>query len=585
MLDMNAVLGAKGTMLGQIVLGRVNTSAEIAATSILTLTDAASAHLAVMQAAANSPLSLVSTAVVQCVYARPAYSDLIVTDDARHSALLRLNVLAVLDVTDSAAVAKSKVFTVAAGDTLSLGQSVIAHLCRVGSSALSLTDEATWDRVRLVANNLTLDQSASRNVVVGRGVLQVLALTQTATVQRAKSRDASSLLALTDAAGGIKVKVVTNTLALTQAAACDRCRPAVSSLSLTDAATVLTNHVVANSQLLTLTHMATAGFVRSRRVTQALNLLQSVAWTGPHLLSVENVLDTVVPTLDPATGTLVDQIIGLQGTAVVQVARAVLAVQQALSFGQRAVAVLQRSDAIPVEALDSLALSGLAVVNAVPHAASALTPSDVATVVASKLLGNAVSMSQAAAVNVVRGLSAADDIGIDDAVAFTIHRANIEWQYHPLVGKRAGSDPLPPPAALDGFAVSPSNRCRFVYPVAHPAEEISLRNPEFGNKDRLQFNRINRETRGGTLVVYADPIWPKVEIQVLTFTGLSQDQARGLLTFMASHLGELVGFLDWEGRYWQGVITNPNDAVVHDGRGAMFTASLEFECEPATWVP
>jgi hypothetical protein len=104
-----------------------------------------------------------------------------------------------------------------------------------------------------------------------------------------------------------------------------------------------------------------------------------------------------------------------------------------------------------------------------------------------------------------------------------------------------------------------------------------LRNPELGNKDRLQFNRISRETRGGTLIVYADSIWPKIQVQVLTFTGLSKEQAAGLLTFMSVHLGREIGFVDWEHRLWRGVITNPNDAVVQDGRGCMYSASLEFE--------
>ena len=40
---------------------------------------------------------------------------------------------------------------------------------------------------------------------------------------------------------------------------------------------------------------------------------------------------------------------------------------------------------------------------------------------------------------------------------------------------------------------------------------VSLRAPNLGNKDRLSFNRVLRETRGGTLVVFADPIWPKVQ--------------------------------------------------------------------------
>jgi hypothetical protein len=102
-----------------------------------------------------------------------------------------------------------------------------------------------------------------------------------------------------------------------------------------------------------------------------------------------------------------------------------------------------------------------------------------------------------------------------------------------------------------------------------------------GNKDRLQFNRISRETRGGTLVVYADPIWPKVQVQVLTFTGLVESQARGLLDFLAAHVGEEVGWIDWEQRRWRGIITNPTDAVVQDGR-EMYTANVELEGTLAT---
>ena len=100
----------------------------------------------------------------------------------------------------------------------------------------------------------------------------------------------------------------------------------------------------------------------------------------------------------------------------------------------------------------------------------------------------------------------------------------------------------------------------------------------------MQFNRISRETRGGTLIVFADAIWPKVETQVLTFSGLTQTQAQALQDFIAAHLGLEVGFVDWEQRYWKGVITNTTDAVVQDGR-EMYTASLEFECELTTWTP
>jgi hypothetical protein len=119
--------------------------------------------------------------------------------------------------------------------------------------------------------------------------------------------------------------------------------------------------------------------------------------------------------------------------------------------------------------------------------------------------------------------------------------------------------------------------------VAHPTEFVSLRSPEFGNRDRLQFNRISRETRGGTLVVFADPIWPKIETQVLTVRGLTKSQVDAFLTFAEARLGLEVGFVDWEGFYWKGVVVSV-DPSAQDGKES-HSISFEFECEPATWEP
>ena len=68
-------------------------------------------------------------------------------------------------------------------------------------------------------------------------------------------------------------------------------------------------------------------------------------------------------------------------------------------------------------------------------------------------------------------------------------------------------------------------------------DSVTLRAPNLGNKDRLSFNRILRETRGGTLIVFADPIWPKIQTLVLTFSGLRSVQAQQLLAFLDSASG------------------------------------------------
>ena len=116
-------------------------------------------------------------------------------------------------------------------------------------------------------------------------------------------------------------------------------------------------------------------------------------------------------------------------------------------------------------------------------------------------------------------------------------------------------------------------------------DSLTLRAPNLGNKDRLVFNRVSRETRGGTLIVYADPIWPKIQTLALTFSGLLSTESQDFLQFVTDHLGQQIGLLDWEGRYWIGVIVTPDNPIVQDGKES-FSASFEFEGElDPDWTP
>jgi hypothetical protein len=236
-----------------------------------------------------------------------------------------------------------------------------------------------------------------------------------------------------------------------------------------------------------------------------------------------------------------------------------------------------------VAAADVLGLADAAYLNVTPTASDGLVLADLATATVGKVFQDTITLGDLATVSRVGASAATSLLALSDSVAFIVVHPDTRFLYTPFVGAGAAGSPTPP-----GPLVGPTtglSRCQFVYPVVSPTVFVSLRNPEFGNKDRLQFNRISRETRGGTLVVLADPMWPKVETQVLTFTGLAQTQAQSLLSFLQSYLGQEVGFMDWEGRYWKGIVTNTTDPVVQDGRGAMYTASLEFECELTTWTP
>jgi hypothetical protein len=111
-----------------------------------------------------------------------------------------------------------------------------------------------------------------------------------------------------------------------------------------------------------------------------------------------------------------------------------------------------------------------------------------------------------------------------------------------------------------------------------PTSEVVLRNPEMDNRDRNAYTRVSEETRGGKLVVYSDPDWPKVRTLAVTFVGLTETKVDELQTFMQATVGQQIGLTDWEGRLWQGFITNPNEGATEDGKRG-WTVSFQFEGE------
>lgn len=105
---------------------------------------------------------------------------------------------------------------------------------------------------------------------------------------------------------------------------------------------------------------------------------------------------------------------------------------------------------------------------------------------------------------------------------------------------------------------------------------VLLRNPELDDRDRIGYTRVNRESRGGELQVYRDPSWPLVNTLQATVVGLKRTDVDDLLSFLEDHLGEEISLNDWHGRYWRGVITNPDEPVVEDTKDR-WTMSFEFE--------
>jgi hypothetical protein len=152
-------------------------------------------------------------------------------------------------------------------------------------------------------------------------------------------------------------------------------------------------------------------------------------------------------------------------------------------------------------------------------------------------------------------------------------------QYTPFQGESTfASDVTPPNDNLQDPQGDTGNFSLYQPYLGVPTSKVTLRKPELDNRDRNAYTRVNRETRGGKIIVYADPTWPQIRTLAVTIVGLTETEVDDMQTFMLTTVGQEIGITDWEGRLWKGFITNPNDPATQDGR-ARWTVSFEFEGE------
>jgi hypothetical protein len=162
----------------------------------------------------------------------------------------------------------------------------------------------------------------------------------------------------------------------------------------------------------------------------------------------------------------------------------------------------------------------------------------------------------------VVGLNCVRVRSVSQALGF-LHRAGIyknsaSWLSEPI------SFPVVPPTSLPALAPGDATRPH-VQLSSSRARTLTFPAPQFGNKDELKFTRIQRNTRGGNLIIYQDPIWPKEEIFTLTWKWLTEAQREALFIFVTKTLGYNVTLIDHEGRSWVGVILTPESDWTQTG--------------------
>jgi len=111
---------------------------------------------------------------------------------------------------------------------------------------------------------------------------------------------------------------------------------------------------------------------------------------------------------------------------------------------------------------------------------------------------------------------------------------------------------------------------------------VTLRNPEFGNEEVVDLNRAFNQSRSGTFRVSRDAARPKSTNITVQFRMLTLVKRNELIAFLDACLGEIVTYVDQDGRSWTGVVLNPQTAVstLRDGVCGQFTATLEMLMDP-----
>lgn len=104
----------------------------------------------------------------------------------------------------------------------------------------------------------------------------------------------------------------------------------------------------------------------------------------------------------------------------------------------------------------------------------------------------------------------------------------------------------------------------------------TFRNPELGNTDSLSFQRVTNKTRGGDLIVFRDPDWPKTEVLGLKFIFPEEVDYRRMMNVIRSTVGRMIYYTDHENRQWYGVIQNPETEGTQTGRNS-WEIDINFE--------
>ncbi len=112
--------------------------------------------------------------------------------------------------------------------------------------------------------------------------------------------------------------------------------------------------------------------------------------------------------------------------------------------------------------------------------------------------------------------------------------------------------------------------------ISYGSITVRLPSPDFDNSEKLDFDRINRKTRGGDLIIFRDEEWTHTQTLSYRFSFMTQSKVNRLLAFLKLTVGLTITLTDFEGFAWSGIITTPTGEVSQPERQG-FSAQFDFQ--------
>ncbi len=582
---------------------------ETSGSCTLAPTDVASAS-AVFETSGSCTLAPTGVASASAVFATSGSCTLVPTDVASASAVFATSGSCTLAPTDDATV--STLVSADASCTLVPTDvaSATAVLSPTASCTLAPTESATASAVFATSGSCTLSATdvAALALVQGATGSCTLLPTDAATGSILQTGTASCALTLTDSASEVLLQggLASCTLTATDVAAATMTLVAAASCTLVPLDSASSASVLGGTATctLTVTDLGSAAVVIEVTASDALTVTDRSDLDEPE--PSEDFLDEM---FDAATAALIRNVSATEDltsiseqfippetlittdTGLRDAASAYgdveLAATDTIGLWDAANRVWIPSTALSSSADDSLTITDQARQLIDLTASDSLTLTELATEVVGPVATESLSVSDSASATIdYAPVSASDVLGLNETIILELNRGEVgsayvdpddpfcgccvETNYAPFVGSGPAPPlPYPAPGSVDGF--------RLQWPATGlVTDELILRNPNFGDQRRITTVRINRESRGGALQIYRDPLWPQVESLVVQFSALKETEAKALQDFILNHLGDEIRIIDHENRVWRGIIVIPDDPIVEDRR-CSWTGSFSFE--------